>query len=439
MRVAAAASVASLLLVAGCTGNSPPHRSAVQTKDATATARCPVAADAATFRPAPLPPGLRVTGVQSCVVDLAARPGRGYWIRVSEKHAIAGADAYVEALRLPAGSRSGVAPSCPFITGMNSPLPAVVDAAGALRYPEPPLDGCGPNPKVKIALDRIRWSAVSVRWINQMLPEGSDPTCVPSWRTVEHGQQAPIAILGQQYMPHSFRSGVCAALPTQAPGPRPSDLIAARVVTDRSAAAPLLASLSREVGAGGCRPRAWAAYRVYVAARYVAFADLGPCPRMVSAVPTLPDGLADTLPSLANPWEQFYADEFTAFVPWDMYSSAYGLKIVRKWRGYVARQYRTNPCRGFVDVSKCQPARATAADPIALTFTDVPATASDRDSRNSPRRWRAGGLLYEQWYVVLPCGRLIGVTASMLAGQAAALSTEANDVVQSIAPTPRCR
>jgi len=431
--------IASLLLITGCTGSSAPHQPPAHAGDITGSATCLVVGS--TFQPAPLPAGVTYVGVQSCVVDFALRPGRGYWIRVSEKHAVAGGDAYVRALLLPPLAGHLGPHGCMLSQGELRSLPQVVDAAGDLHYPQGPQDGCATRAEVKIALNAIRWSPVTVRWIKQLLPQGADATCFPSWRVIEHGQQAPIAIAGSQavrYEPDTSRDAVCYARPPQAGGPQPGDLYAARVVTDRTTAAPMLAALSRRSGAGGCRTRAFEAFRIYVGGRYVAIADLGPCLRMIPVVPHPPAGLGQIISSFSNPWEVFNADEFTTFVPSDMYSFSYGLKALKFWRGYVARKYFGNACRGFADVSKCQPVRATAKDPIALTFTDVPATKAQRKTPIAARRWRAGELDYEQWYVVLPCGRLIGVTVSMLADQAATLSLEAHDVVQSIAPTAKC-
>ena len=440
LHMRAAAVAVSLVLVAGCTSNSPSHHS-VEPIPVAKAVTCPVAAESATFQPAPVSSRLDVVGVQSCVVDFALRPGRGYWIRVSEKHAIAGGDAYVHALRLPSLPGRVGPHGCLFSRGEARSLPAVVDAAGSLHYPTAPHDGCVTRAEVIAALNAVHWSAVNVRWIKQLLPPGADATCFPTWRGIEHGQQAPIAFADPanvRYQPHTSRDAVCYAASPRPGGPKPGDLYAARVVTDRAVAAPMLVALSRRAGAGGCRTRAWEAFRIYAGGRYVAIADLGPCLRMIPVVPHPPAGLADVVAEFGNPWEVFDNNEFTTFVPWDMYSSAAGLVVLKMWRGYVARRDIGNPCRGFADVSKCPPARATVKDPIALTFTDVPATAAQRNTRIAPRRWRSGALVYEQWYVVLRCGRLIGVTASMLASQASTLSLEANDVVQSITPTSQC-
>jgi len=433
--------IASLLLITGCTGSSVPHRPPAHTLDITGSATCPVVASASTLQPAPLPAGVAYIGVQSCVVDFALRPGRGYWIRVSEKHAVAGGDAYVRALQLPPLAGHLGPHGCILVAPDVSPLPEVVDAAGNLHYPQAPHDGCSTRAEVKAALNAIQWSPVTLRWVKQLLPQGADATCFPSWRVIEHGQRAPIALAGSSeshYQPHTARDAVCYAMSPQASGPQPGDLYAARVVTDRTTAAPMLAALSRRSGAGGCRARAFEAFRIFVGGRYVAIADLGPCLRMIPVVPHPPAGLGQIVSNFSNPAEVFNADEFTTFVPSDMYAFSYGLKSLKFWRGYVARKYFGDACRGFADVSKCQPVRATVKDPIALTFTDVPATNAQRKTSIAPRYWRSGGLDYEQWYVVLRCGRLIGVTVSMLADQAATLSLEAHDVVQSIAPTSRC-
>lgn len=445
MRVAV---VASLSLLTGCTAASPTH-GRTGSDAVPQSAQCPVAADAATFEPAPLPDSMRATGVQSCVVDLAARPGRGYWIRVSEKHVIAGGDAYVKALRLlpitgPTGPHG-----CLFSSRGRSPLPAVVDNSGALHYAQPPSQGCAVRSEVTAALKGLRWSSTQVRWVTQLLPAGADPTCIPTWRGREHGQQVPIALAGTShstFAPQVAPKAVCYTLPPHAPGPRPTDLIAALVVTDRAAAAPMLAALSRRTGAGGCKPSAWEAFRVYVGGIYVGYADLGPCVRYVPVGRTAPAGLREALPTMSDPWETFDATDFTTFVPYEMYSSSYGLKALGKWRGYVARHLPGNPCSGFVDVSTCPPVRATVTDPVAVTFTDTPAITLPSMGigpsgvrEMSTRRWVVGGLVYEQWSLLLRCHRVIGVTASMLASEASALSAEVDDVVRSVAPTSRCR
>jgi hypothetical protein len=433
-----AAAIASLLLITGCTGTTSPTHRTIEPAGVTRSVPCPVAADAAIFEPAPLTADVRATGVQSCVVDLAARPGRGYWIRTSEKHAIAGGDEYVKALLLPPIPGATGPHGC-FLTQAGPARLAVIDSAGALHYPKPPSQGCGVRSEVKAALAGLRWSSTHVRWITQLLPAGADPTCVPTWRVMDHGQQVPIAIGGTSngtIAPNTAPAAVCYALPPQAPGPRPTDLIAARVVTDRATAAPMRAALSRRTGADGCKLPAWEAFRVYVGGTYVGYADLGPCLRYIPVGRATPAGLREALPTMSDPWETFNADDFTTFVPYDMYSSAYGLKALRKWRGYVARRLVGNPCRGLVDVSKCPPMRATAQNPVALTFTD---TAGTGVSGQSMRRWVSGGLVYEQWSIALRCHRVIGVTASMLARDASALSAEVDDVVHSIAPTSRCR
>lgn len=439
--------LAGLLLIAGCTGSPVPHRTVPQAESVTGAAMCPVAGDIRTFQPAPLPTGLLAVGVQSCVVNLAARPGRGYWVQVLEKHALGGGAAYVRALRLP--TVNGFQPHGCFghLSGEGS-LPAIVDTGGKFHYPRPPANGCTVRSEVTAALSAIRWSPVRVRWINQLLLEGADTTCLPTWRTMDHGQQAPIATANSMdtFAPSASRKAVCYAVPPRLRGPEPDDLVAALVVSDRAVAAPMLAALSRMRGADGCRSRAFEAFRVFVAARQVAIADLGRCVRVLPIVRRPPAVLSYVATEFADPWEIFDNSYFTTFVPADMYASEYGLVVIRAWRGYVARRYLSNPCRGFVDVSKCTPARATPSDPIALTFTNLPATQAQRTTRAEPgqvvqlsnSRWQANGLSYQSWTLLLPCSRVIGVTASILTADASELSVEADEIVQSVEPGTLC-
>jgi hypothetical protein len=246
--------------------------------------------------PIRLPAGYNAAVVISCRAALVRRPGQGWWLEITEQHAVIGAAAYGRALQVqtpPVGCPSGGPVLQPY-----RPPALVADKRGHVVHAAVPYICHDVNPAVTAAVSALVWQDARVVSAVQMVTE-TDATspCLASWR---QGLADPwfvgfnIDPKGNPSLQASVGAAICIVRSARPGGPRPDDLVEARRLTGANAKDAVTA-LSATPGWTGpdpsgqaplgdatrCAGRTVAAWAAYTAGRLVGYIDLGACMRAV--------------------------------------------------------------------------------------------------------------------------------------------------------------
>jgi hypothetical protein len=239
---------------------------------------CPLMAPVDAY-PRQLPATFRVSTVVWCSIQLVQRPGQGWWLQIVERHAVRGARAYGEALKLPSASAACPPP----VMGSSQPTAVfVADRSGHVLAAGVPSMCFTPLAQVKEAQLALGWQPAQVRWVRRLMSDQQAASpCLPDWR------QAVTDYSFTGFSPGS-RSGlwmqglvggdICAVRSTGTSGPVPDDLIWAHRVVRPAVVAALTATppVPNE-----CRSATQTAYEILNGVDLIGYADLGACRRAV--------------------------------------------------------------------------------------------------------------------------------------------------------------
>ena len=247
---------------------------------------CPLMAPADASRP--LPATFRVSTVVWCSLQLVQRPGQGWWLQIVERHAVKGARAYGEALKLPS-----LPIACP--DGQSSPFwPTAVFVADRSRHvvaARVPSACMTPIEQVKKTQLALGWQPVRVRWVRQLVSDQQAASpCLPDWRrTFAKSSFIGLPASGGVWVQYWLDADICVVLGPGTGGPMPDDLIQAHRVVRPAVVAALTATPGvpgpDPTGQGKthqtCQGVTRAAYELLAAGRLIGYIDLGKCMRAV--------------------------------------------------------------------------------------------------------------------------------------------------------------
>jgi hypothetical protein len=256
-----------VLAMAGCsatTVSSGRGNVAVQAVDAQ-RGQCPTDAIEVPA-PARLPAGTHVAELLTCQIMLVRRGAQGWWLQLTERHAVTGLAAYLTAIRIRAPFDSGCGYGGTSVPDQMLAPVLAVDSRGALHQLMVPYACFQPIPPVRTASAQLIWQPAGTRWLRQLIPAGAYPgsVCAAVWqRTLtsywSEGywplqrtliSSLPRVINGAAY----FHGYVCSMRNPLPSGPSPADLIAAVHLTAPAEVSRVAAALDGHPGITGPDP-----------------------------------------------------------------------------------------------------------------------------------------------------------------------------------------